>query len=49
MDNGTLCPADEPDFVTAAVRAGFLKILYPFTVKNGMYWRQENTATVENL
>jgi hypothetical protein len=27
----------------------FLKILYPFTVKNGMYWRQENTATVENL
>lgn len=27
----------------------FLKILYPFTVKNGMYWRQENTAIVENL
>jgi hypothetical protein len=27
----------------------FLKILYPFTVKNGMYWRQENTTTVENL
>ena len=23
MDNGTLCPADEPDFITAAVRAGF--------------------------